>query len=296
MAEYFHRIISFLFAGIVWILSHLAGATLLTLVELFILFGPLFLAALLSHAVSRRMEGRVVQLLGLNGYIYFLGWLGTPVHEFGHAAMCILFRHRIIDMKLFSPDKQSGQIGYVYHAWDSRSFYQQIGNFFIAIGPIISGGLVLYVLGYLLLPAGSFHFAFDASKGVSGLGDIPIAILTWFGDMALSMPRFFALQDWGDWRTWLFLYSVLAIGSHVNLSPSDLQSGKGGLTIMLVLLFSANVVMTMFADVPLQAFWIPGRYLGYLSSLILACVGVMLPFWLLMEGLGLAREEHRSSR
>ena len=286
MNETVHSALSWLWDAFLILVSHLLHATIYTLVELFILLGPLMLAALASHLVSRRLEHRIVQVAGLNSYIYFLGWLGTPVHELGHAMMCVIFRHKVQELKLFKPDKESGQLGYVRHSYDPGSFYQQVGNFFIALGPIVLGGLVLFLASWLLLGFHSFYFNFDAAADVHGLADIPAAILAWLVHTAGALKNFFLALDVSSWRTWLFLYLVVAVGSHVNLSPADLVSAKAGFTILLIILFVANVLVTVFADVPLQVFQLPGRFLGLLSSLILACTGIMVPLWLVLEGVG----------
>jgi len=286
MKETAVQVIEWLWNALLWLLSHLLHASLYTFIELFILLGPLMLAALASHLVSQRVERRIVQVGGLNAYIYLLGWLGTPVHELGHAMMCVVFRHHIQDLKLFKPDKETGQLGYVRHSYDPGSFYQQVGNFFIALGPIILGGLVLFAASWILLGLNSFYFNFDATGSVQGLADIPAAVLTWLAHTAGALKNFFLSLDLSNWRTWVFLYIVVAVGSHVNLSPADLVSAKAGFTILLIILFVANVLVTIFADVPLQVFYLPGRLFGLLSSLILACTGILAPLWLILEGIG----------
>ena len=60
------------------------------------------------------------------------------------------FKHKINDIKLFNT--KSDTIGYVLHSYDSRSWYQQMGNFFIGVGPIIIGTLIVYLLFILLAP------------------------------------------------------------------------------------------------------------------------------------------------
>jgi len=272
--------------GISAVLLHLLNATAVTFVELFIMFGPLLLAALCSHVVSRRVEYRTIQLAGQNGYIYVLGFLGTPVHELGHALMCVLFRHRIEEIRLFKPDKETGTLGFVRHSYNQRSLYQQVGNFFIALGPIVLGGIVLFSAAWLLLGSGLLYADVDSTAAVTTIADIPAAIRDWFGQIFINLGRFFSNLDYSDYKTWIFLYLVLAIGSHVNLSPSDLVSARTGFTILCVVLFVANVFLLLFLDVPLQAFHMAGRCFGLLSSIILVCTGIMVPIWLMLELVG----------
>jgi hypothetical protein len=75
------------------------------------------------------------------------------IHELSHALFCIIFGHKIQEMKLFSPEND-GTLGYVNHSYNPKNPYQQIGNFFIGTGPIWGGVLLLYVASYFLLPEG----------------------------------------------------------------------------------------------------------------------------------------------
>lgn len=274
------------------LVKHLLHASALTFLEFFILFGPLLIAALISHVVSRRLEYRMIRLAGVNWYIYLLGWLGTPVHEVGHALMCLFFRHRIVEIRLFKPDKETGTLGYVRHSFNPKSIYQQIGNFFIAIGPILLGGAVLFAAARLLLEPKGFPWPKDTTTGIQSLADIPPATAFWFADIVSGLGRFLGSLDFCSYRTWIFLYLAVAIGAHVNLSPADLASAKLGFLLICVLLLAANIILTLFVPkVPFSVFQLPGRYLGFLSSIVLASAGMLLPLLALMELLGIIRKK-----
>ena len=285
MPESSHEGLRWLLDGLVAVLLHLLHSTAVTLVVLFILFGPLLLAALFSHVISRRVEYRTVQLAGVNGYIYVLGWLGTPVHELGHALMCVIFRHRIEEMQLFRPNKRTGTLGFVRHSFEATSIYQQVGNFFIALGPIILGGLVLYLIS-LLLVGNAFRAGFSGLPEITELAEIPGAVLNWLLHVLGTLKRLFMGLTYGDWRTWLFLYLVLAIGSHVNLSAADVLAARYGFLIITAVLFVAITFLLLFTSVPVHVFFVPGRLVGFVSSIILACTGIMMPVWILLESLG----------
>lgn len=265
------------------VLLHLLQATLMTFLELFILFGPLLLATLLSHSISLRIERRLVQLVGVRGYVATLGWAGTPIHELGHAIMAKLFGHRIDSIKLFAPDLKKGQLGYVQHSYNQDNIFHVVGNFFIALGPVLLGSAVIFLVAWLLLGSGVFHFPGVSNPELTGFSEIPGELVVWMGRVGDALLATFRSLSFARWQTWVFVYLLIAIGSHVNLSPSDLESAKGGFHVLLTVLFFANVVMLLFADVPLQVFWWPGRYLGHLSSIVMACAGAMLPLWGLLE-------------
>lgn len=85
--------------------------------------------------------------------LYITSFIGTPVHEFGHYIMCKIFLHKIVEVKWFIPSavKQGGVLGYVKHG-RSNSIYQRIGDFFIGIGPLIVGSIIVISLSRYLLP------------------------------------------------------------------------------------------------------------------------------------------------
>jgi hypothetical protein len=93
------------------------------------------------------------------------GFIGTPIHELGHAFMCLVFFHKIVDIKLYQIDDESGTLGYVSHTYNKRNIYHVIGNYFIGVAPIFCGGIVLYLLMKFLLPS-SFTAVASSIEGV----------------------------------------------------------------------------------------------------------------------------------
>ena len=101
------------------------------LVQMLGLMGAVLLVGVLLELTTSRFLANT----GRGGRTFFIvtGFLGTPVHELSHAAMCLLFGHRIKRIRLFAPDAKSGTMGYVEHSYNPRSVYQQIGNFSIGL-------------------------------------------------------------------------------------------------------------------------------------------------------------------
>ena len=96
----------------------------------------------LCAVVFRKLIGR-----GAGGVFDATALLGTPVHELGHAAMCLLFGHKITRMKLWSPGGRGGLYGYVEHSYHRKNPWAQMGNLFIGMGPLFSGlGVVVLAL------------------------------------------------------------------------------------------------------------------------------------------------------
>ena len=71
--------------------------------------GLLALLTLLLHLVERRVSRRLSHRFGWRS-VLVTGWLGVPLHELSHLAMCWVFRHRIVAYRLFDPDPRTGTL------------------------------------------------------------------------------------------------------------------------------------------------------------------------------------------
>jgi hypothetical protein len=180
--------------------------------------------------------------------IYFTGWIGTPVHEIGHAVFCILFGHRITDIKLYSPNSEDGTLGYVKHSFNSKSFYQRIGGFFIGTGPILFGSFVLFLLIWFCLPNSRQISDIISKTDLSGSG-----IFDWVKNsgrmLTIGMSllvHIFSPENFKEPLFWLFIYLSFCISSHMQLSPPDLKSMFSGiLTILLIFLLVNGISMLL---------------------------------------------------
>ncbi|HLP17725.1 MAG TPA: hypothetical protein VK470_15790 [Bacteroidota bacterium] len=174
--------------------------------------------------------------------LYVTGWIGTPVHELSHAVFCIVFRHKITDMKLYSPTGTDGSLGYVRHTYDSKSLYQQAGNFFIGAGPVIAGTYVLYLLLMYLLP--NRHEITGLMSG-NAMGHLTASNLPADGRSIWSFAStlttvVFSTENFSSGAFWLFLYLSVSIASHMGLSPSDVKGMSAGLLTILLIVFLVN--------------------------------------------------------
>ncbi|OSX96169.1 hypothetical protein S3E15_02648 [Bacillus mycoides] len=113
--------------------------TLLTsVIQLFSLIGVIIVIGFILGYLESLTRTYWSRAFGRKGFL-LTAWIGVPVHELGHAIMCLLFRHKIVATQFFPTDTSQGALGYVQHQYNQKSVYQRIGNFFIGIGPIISG-------------------------------------------------------------------------------------------------------------------------------------------------------------
>ena len=248
------------------VFTHFLTQVLSTVGVIFV-FG--LLIALLSRLFYANMGERAPKAALITGF------LGTPLHECAHALFCLIFLHKITDMKLFEPDPDEETIGYVQHTYNPRNIYQRIGNFFIGIAPIVVITAVLYFLARWLLP--------EMIDGIlahvrlinvqSGVGDI-------FSTLWEVIKTFFGAALSFEW--WIFLLISFSLVLHMNLSPADIKGSLFGLFLLLVLLLIVNTLLYFISVPALGVFtsWFitGGSFMaGFLSlSLIVSAITAVL--------------------
>lgn len=232
------------------IADYLINALSALLWQILVLFVPLLLLAFVMNYVSSLNERLGYKTFGNKAYLILFGWLGTSVHELGHALFAVLFGHRITDIKLFSPDPETGTLGYVNHAYNPRNIYHQVGNFFIGIGPILMGTLMLALLSYLLFGINAFNFegvvfsveSFQSLESVKELGK---SIYEIFTDFVLQI---FKGEQALWWKVVIFVYALYAIGSSITLSAPDLKTAYKGFLMIVFILLLFNLVTIWAGD------------------------------------------------
>ena len=201
---------------------------------------------------------------------YITGFIGTPIHELSHALMCLVFGHRITEIKLFQISSEDGTLGYVNHSYNRKNIYHVIGNFFIGVAPITVISLVLFFLSKWLVPdMATAMFAHTQSITMeAGLGSA-------FKSIFAAIGEFFSFAGHGEW--WLFLLIGAFLTLHMTLSGADIKGAWGGLILLLVLLFIVNVILSFISLSVLNGFT---QFLlsvgGYLTSLLVLSLIICL--------------------
>ncbi len=212
------------------------------------LLAVFFFFGLLLYLLARFTRVTFVKSIGQKFDIYITGWLGTPIHEIGHALFCIPFGHRITSIKLFSPNSSDGSLGYVNHSYNPNNPWHKIGNFFIGFGPILFGSFVIYLLIKYLVPDNSLIL--NLSKGQP----IDLTTLTGIKDQFIQLfvsgkqvfTNLFSSTNISSWQFWVFMYTSMCIASHMELSPPDLKGLTSGLISMFILLIVINTICLFF--------------------------------------------------
>ncbi len=243
-------------------------------------FGGIVLFGLLINFISQLTFKSLERSFGGKG-VYFVAWLGTPIHELGHAVFCLIFTHKITEIQFFRPDPVTGTLGYVYHQWNRSNPWQVLGNLFIGIGPVILGCVALFVTFYFLIPNSSH--AWDSILARINEGDQDHSIRTYLaiiGSSALAMVKLvFTISNLISWRFWVFGYISICIASNIRLSLSDTKGALSGLGCVILPFLVINFVGLVIGFggenfMPLMASSLGAIY----SLLILALVMVLLGF------------------
>ncbi len=233
------------------ILSYLWEAISSTLIQIVIVLGPGLVLAFIMNYEAGFVERRALLLMGRGWYLGLFGWLGTIVHELGHAIFCVIFRHKITDLRLFDPDPETGSLGYVNHSYNPASIYQQVGNFFIGIGPILLGTAIIYLLSYLLLGLTPFNIADNYKIDAFHLNswDSFVQLLQNLSSSSGSLLiEVFSWHNLSRWQLYAFIYLVFAIGNSITLSQSDMKGTLKGFSVILVLILIFNLATVWAGD------------------------------------------------
>jgi hypothetical protein len=217
-------------------------------VQLLILVVPLLILALGMNFVSLVTQRWAVSLMGFRAWLILFKAVGTPIHELGHAIFCILFGHRIEKISWFNP-APDGTLGYVEHCYNRRNIYHQIGNFFIGMGPVIFGCVIITLSALLLV--GNQVFIPIQSFG-SGLNLAPFNLATFLNSLGSTLTaifkEIFQPAHFQQWQFYIFLYLVFAIGNSITLSPSDLYNAGLGFLFFVLFLLLLNGVTGWMGD------------------------------------------------
>ncbi len=278
------------------ILEFLSDVVLTTFGQLLWLLGLIFIFGLILYLLARFTRRTYVKSVGYKMDVVFTGWIGTPVHELGHAIFCIIFGHKINEIRFYNPNPDDGTLGYVNHSYNTQSTYQKIGNFFIGIGPILFGSLVLYAALYYLMPSFLVAFSSIEKHSVAMAQDLQAGGMTSVVESlkvttSLFFQTIFNRANFANWMFWVFLYFSFCVASHMELSPQDIKGAKGGLvTIVLALLFYNLILMLIEAfglHLYLGNFWQYLKLLTYAPQInaFLGVLGALFMYAVIISGL-----------
>ena len=280
------------------VLSYLWAAILASLTQIGIFLVPGLVLTLIMNYASTLMQRRALATIGKSWFLGLFGWLGTVIHELGHAFFCLIFRHKITAMKLFDPDPETGTLGYVEHTYDSSNIYQLAGNFFIGIGPILLGTALIYILLFLLLGLNPFNFVTNvdlATPHIYSWGILTTIIQTFWTSSTGLISAIFSGNNLSTWQLYVFIYLAFAIGSSITLSPSDIKGTLKGLSVILILVFIFNLATVWAGDLTSNIFKGTISYflVFYISMFLILLMDIFVSFVLLLPLSLMTRHSNR---
>lgn len=257
------------------VLLYIWKALLASLVQIWIFFVPGLILTLVVNYASTRLQRRALATIGRGWYLGLFGWLGTMIHELGHALFCVIFRHKITDMKLFAPDPETGTLGYVQHTYETSSLYQLAGNFFIGIGPILLGTALIYLFLYLLLGLNPFRFVTNTGfpgPDIYSWGTLTQVMQNLWTSLTALVTGIFSGHAYSTWQLYVYIYLTFTIGSSIILSPSDFKGAFKGLSIILAAILIFNLATVWAGDLTTTIFT------GTLSYFLIFYIAMLLVF------------------
>lgn len=230
------------------ILDVLWQNTWLTLQIAIAMFGLMFLIGMALYLLARFSRNTFAKTLGPRAEVFITAWIGTPVHELGHAFFCLLFGHKIKSVKLFTPNSKDGTLGSVEHSFNKKNLYHRIGGFFIGAGPVMFGSLVILALLHFLMPQGKQIIATLQSDSFAlhqADAGIPAYLRMVFEGLWTVGASMFSAENFNKWQFWLFLYLTMAIATHMELSPADLKEMAIGFLFIFLVMYVITLIYSL---------------------------------------------------
>ncbi len=260
-----------------------------------VLLGPLAILSFLMNFISISLSRTGFAIFGRNGFIYGFKWIGTPVHEVGHALFAFLFGHKITGIKLFDPSAKDGSFGSVTHTYKSWNIYHEIGNLFIGIGPVLMCSISLYIITYFLFgigfkPGGAVLLTLESFSHISSLKTVFFGLYDDFRHLG-NLILFGNKTSW--WKITLFFYLQFSIGSSITLSLPDIKSAFKGFIFSILIVFLFNLSTLWIGNFALSAIakvepWFSSFYFTMITALIINFLFLIL-FIPLSKGMSLVK-------
>jgi len=210
------------------------------------------------------------------------GFIGTPIHELGHAFFCLVFGHKIVEIKLFQTDSRDGTLGYVSHSYNKKNLYHRIGNFFIGVGPIIFGSGLILLLLFMLNNSGFKLVGSVMNFFTTGVPASASMYPNWIiGGLSIFVENFFVVENFNSVSWWIFIILGVFISLHMRLSKPDINGAFDGFFFSALILFIVPVVISIFSFEALSRFMgimLSGAacmFCVYTLSIILALVSLV---------------------
>lgn len=263
-----------------WVL--LQGSVTATASQLAGVLGVFFVFGMALYWLERMTTLSFLKTIGWKG-VLLTAWLGTPIHELGHAFFCLVFGHKIRAIKLYEPDEASGVLGYVAHEYHPNNIMHQIGNFFIGAAPLIIGCAAMYAALYFLVPNSLqvIESMLRKSQLLTLARDVTVQGQLLFDIGIDTLKLLFTQSNLSRVEFWIFLYIALCIASHIAPSPADMRRVWGGLAAIVGVMLLVNFIAQLSgSDITRQVLSL-NYYLGFAVAMFVFSTVISLANFLI---------------
>ncbi len=248
------------------------------------LVGILVLGCVVSHLCKKGYYAALTH----RGYKMsaVFDFIGTPVHEAGHAMMCVVFGFKIKKVVWYKPDKTNGTLGYVSFSYTKYRLVNAIGGFFTSIGPLFSGSIVIALLMWLMTPDLFATFMTGVASDNTYTAVSIANVATFYGSILWSnFVCLFAASNLINVWWYLFIFLALSIARHMALSGMDIRNGLNGLLILSLILLAVSLVLGIISisfqtTVALYALWLSGIIMSFVCMAIIMNLILLVGAWI----------------
>jgi hypothetical protein len=238
-----------------------------------VLFSTLYVA----NAIQRSVFWAMAPVIGLRPLVYSTGWIGTPVHEFSHLVVLVIFRIKVIAFKPFSPDFKNGHLGYVISEPNPKNPFHWLGYSLAGIAPVIGGVSLILLLGVLLVPGLGLAIS---QMMIASIGEEEVSLHGYLFILAGStydgIRILFDSNNIGRWQFWVFIYIASCVLCHFAPSREDMHGIGPGLAVLIILDLVGNTAAAWLGLDPISYTFYWGKYLGVISGLMGVAFGIGL--------------------
>ncbi|WP_246943355.1 hypothetical protein [Bacillus pinisoli] len=272
--------------------------------ELFYFLGVIIAVGFLIAFIEKYIHTYLFRAFGRRG-ILITAWIGTPIHEIGHLIQCLLWGHRVTCVKLLMINEPNAVLGFVEHQYNRNSLYQQIGNFFIGIGPVLSGIGTLILGMYVLIPNSYGSFIFYVQQ-IESFNYFSVEGLLTVGSVVSQLLKvLFTIENLLNPLFWIYTFIGICISSHIALSKQDLKGSLRGVFALFIFYFiiklvgiiidvSTRSIVQIFTEI--NAFLLIYSVIGIIFSLIALFISYCLYFFNYRRGIYYGHKKYPYSR
>ncbi|GCD09918.1 metalloprotease family protein [Clostridium tagluense] len=221
-------------------MDFLVNTIIKTIIDTLYLTGMIILVGFILGFLRGHSMGNFQRSFGFKA-VAITGVIGVPIHEMSHAIFCVLFGHKIKKVVLLQRRDENGVLGYVSHAYNPNSVYQQAGNFFIGIAPIFGGISVIIALMHIIIPKTYNEFINISLNNINITSISPETIKVILNSYIDLIKTIFSMNNLANPYFILFLFLAICISSHISLSSADIKGASKGLIIIFLLILVVNV-------------------------------------------------------